>query len=105
VPVDFLTKEQAQHYGRDVGEPSAAQLARHFPLDDTDRARGAERRGDHNRLGFALRPCTARAVTDLPAACRATPAVLPLRHHPAVVSAEGVLGFSERPPAAYPEHQ
>ena len=56
----YLTEEQAVVFGRFVGEPSQAELEQFFYLDAADLERIAGRRGDHNRLGFALQVGTVR---------------------------------------------
>jgi hypothetical protein len=58
----FLTAAEEAVYGRFTGPPDQSVLERFFFLDDADRELVARRRGDHNRLGFAVQIVTVRRL-------------------------------------------
>lgn len=88
MPVDFLTEAEVAAYGRFTGPPSRTQLERCFLPGDADRRRIKQRRGDHNRLGFALQLGTVRFLGTFLAQPTEVPAVL-------VEYVAGQLGIAE----------
>ncbi len=106
VPVEFLTDEQAEAYGKFAEEPTRPELERFFFLDDVDRDLIALRRSTHHQLGFALQMCTVRYIgrflpddpLDAP-----WPVVEHLAAQLGIEDPSVVKRYTERPKTAY-EH-
>ncbi|WP_197260400.1 DUF4158 domain-containing protein, partial [Bacillus thuringiensis] len=60
MPVEFLTHEQKEKYGRFSEKPTPEQLNKYFWFDDRDRYIISQMRGSHNQLGFAIQLGTVR---------------------------------------------
>jgi hypothetical protein len=105
MPVEFLSDDQAARYGRFVDPPSRTQLDRYFFLDDVDRALVDQRRGDHNRLGFAAQLGTIRSLSTFLADPLDVPAdaVAYLAEQLGIVDASCFKRYAERLPTQH-EH-
>ena len=97
MPVSFLSPAQREHYGRFTGDPSTEELARYFHLDDADRLTIADKRGAHNRFGFALQLTTVRFLgTFLENPAAVPTAVMQTRSRQLVLSAdEGLVEYAQ----------
>ncbi len=63
--LDYLSDAQVSGYCRYQDVPLRSDLERFFLLDDADQLLVDQRRGGHNRLGFALQLTTVgHAVTN-----------------------------------------
>lgn len=62
MPVNLITLAQRESYGRYVKPPTPDELSRCFHIHDGDRALITLKRGNHNRLGFALQLVTVRFI-------------------------------------------
>ena len=105
MPVDFLSAAQIAGYGRYGEAPSARQLERFFHFDDRDRELITNRRGDHNRLGFAVQLATVRFLgTFLARPAEVPPVVATTVARELAISDPGCLALYARREQTHREH-
>lgn len=99
MPVRFLTEEQQQRYGRYPGTPTELQLDQYFHLDDVDRQLVAARRGDYNRLGFAVQLGTVRFLGTFLSSPLAVPSIVIdyLAQQLDITDTSSLSAYQERP--------
>jgi TnpA family transposase len=66
VPVRFLSDEQREQFSGFPADLDAEVLDRFFTLSEADLAEAGRRRGDQNRLGWALQLCGLRMLGFCP---------------------------------------
>ena len=99
MPVDFLSAGHRAAYGWYSEPPSDAQLERFFHFDERDRALIDRRRGDHNRLGFAVQLSTVRFLGTFLARRAEVPQVVAARVAEELGVAPGCLtDYTKREP-------
>lgn len=76
MPVSFLTPEQITQYGHYAGEPTPAQLAKYFHLDDGDRQIITALCKPYTQLGFAVQLGTIRFLGAFLTDLKEAPAVV-----------------------------
>jgi hypothetical protein len=98
VPVDFLSAGHQAAYGRYSEPPSAAQLDRFFHVDERDRVLIDRRRGEHNRLGFAVQLGTVRFLGTFLARPADVPRVVAARvaEELGVADPDGLVDYAKR---------
>ncbi len=75
MPAQILTPEQVARYGHYTGEPSPAQLAKYFHLDDRDISNLSRWHEGRTRLGYALQLCAVRFLGSFLSDLTETPPV------------------------------
>jgi hypothetical protein len=96
--VDFLTNEQKNQYGQFSADLTEIELARYFHLDETDLTFIANRRGNQNKLGFALHLTSVRFLGCFPANLMLVPDKVKLfvAQQLLISSATSLINYSNR---------
>ncbi len=107
MPVEFLSEEQVARFGRFVADPSPLELERCFRLNAEALRLLKGKRGEENRLGFAVQWGTVRLLgTFLGDDPTAVPPGVPafVAEQLGIPDPSRLQSYAERPKTAY-EHQ